>query len=164
MCDRAVTVEEQVLALATKRDIEAAGGLEVCAAETGLSTSQLSRCSSRNHRDSLTVRDAATIGAIGTGAPGSPFVLHALARLAGKLVIDGPGTVTDAACVQAGVIELVTELGDFARAVGAAVADGKWTPREVEAALTELDHVDAVSAATRGKLMAIKRGIEGERA
>jgi DNA-binding phage protein len=55
MRERALSAEEQVLAQATRRDIQAAGGLEVCAAETGLSTSQLSRCQSNTHADSLSI-------------------------------------------------------------------------------------------------------------
>ena len=164
MRDRALTAEEQVLALATRRDIEAAGGLEMCASETGRSTSQLSRCSSNHSPDSLSLRDAYTIGALTHGLRGAPFVLHALARLHGKVVIDGPGTVTDADCLQASVMQLMTELGDFSRSVGMATADGRWTPREVDEALYELDQHDAVSAATRGKLMSMKRGFEGDKA
>lgn len=160
MRDRALTPEEQVLALATKRDVQAAGGLEVVAAECGLSTSQLSRCGSANHADSLTVRDAATLMALTGQGAGRPHLLHALARLAGKIVIDGPGTVDGPESIQASVMQLVQELGDFSRSVGLATADGVWTPREVDAALVELDQHDAVSAATRGKLMRIKRSFE----
>ena len=157
MRERALSVEEQILAQATKRDVQAAGGLEVCAAETGLSTSQLSRCGSTSHADSLTIRDAATIGALTAGTRGAPFVLHALARLAGMIIIDGPGTVDTPDCVQASVMELVQELGDVSRSVSLAVADGKWTTREVDASLAELDQHDVVAARLRGKLMQIKR-------
>ena len=159
MRERALSAEEQVLAQATKRDVQAAGGLEVCAAECGLSISQLSRCGSTGHADSLTLRDAATIGAITTGTRGAPFVLHALARLLGKIVIDGPGAVDTPDCVQASVMELVCELGDVSRSVSMAVADGRWTMREVDASLTELDQHDVVSARLRAKLMQIKRGL-----
>ena len=159
MRERALSVEEQVLAQATKRDIEAAGGLEVCARETGLSTSQLSRCGSTNHADSLTLRDAATISGIGQPVRGAPFTLHALARLLGKVVLDGPGDVDTPESIQASVLELMKELGDFARSVSLAVEDGHWTMREVDGALFELNQFDAVAAQTRAKLMTIKRQI-----
>lgn len=159
MRERALSAEEQVLAQATKRDVQAAGGLEMCAGETGLSTSQLSRCGSTEHADSLTLRDAATIMAIGQPVRGAPFMLHALARLLGKIVIDGPGSVDGPESIQASVLLLVQELGDFSRSVGMATADGVWTLREVGATLADLDEHDAVSATARCKLMQIKRGL-----
>ncbi len=162
MRDRALSAEEQVLALATKRAVEAAGGLERCAAETGKSTSQLSRCGSTELPDSMALRDAFTIDALGRGTRGAPFALNALARLHGMILIDGPGAVTDGDCLQASVMELTCELGEVASTIRAATADGEWSANEVRATLREFDELDAVSARARAKLMAMLRPDNGE--
>lgn len=153
MTDHPLSSEEKILALATKRAIQAAGGIDVCARETGLSTSQLSRCNSPNHRDSLTIRDAHTIEAIGDS--GQPHILRALARLLNCVVVPMPEAIADVACIASGTMELTAELGDFAQQVRSALSDGEITPAEAGLALEHLDELDQASAALRMKLRSI---------
>lgn len=158
MRDGRLSTDEQILALATKRDIQAAAGLDVCASETAISTSQLSRTSSPNHHDSLTIRDALTIMQIGHGATGHPHILHALARLLGFIVIARPGADGDGCELFQSVAELTGELGDVAQSIRAAMRDGTCSAREARATLDQLDELDAASARLRLTLNAIADG------
>lgn len=164
MADRALPSDEQVLALATKRAIQAAGGLEVCERETGISDSQLSRCCSPNQRDSLTIRDAAVIEAIGFGKEGHPFILHALARIVGgHIVVRLPDVHHDEAGLVASTLELATELGDVSRAISEAMSSSSAggadvTPAEAVAVLEHVDELDRASARLRQRLKAIAEG------
>lgn len=150
MRSRALTSDEQVLALATKRAIKAAGGIEVASAETGKSTTQLSRCNSPDHPDSISTRDAIILDAIGRGHAGAPFIVSALARIAGGLFIELPQGPADGDGMIATVMQLTSELGDVARRMTDAFADdGKCDAPEARAALAELDEMDAASAKLR---------------
>ncbi|WP_230770627.1 phage regulatory CII family protein [Sphingomonas sp. Leaf4] len=161
MADLALPVGEQILALATKHAIQAAGGLSVCASETDLSDSHLSRCSLPNHRDSITIRDAATIESIGHGHAGHPFILHALARvIGGHVVVRLPSSYDDEAGLVASTLELTTELGDVSRAIGDAMSSSgaggaRITPAEARLVEERLDDLDRASARMRHRLRAI---------
>ncbi len=150
----ALTPDEQVLASATKKAIKASGGLDDCARETGLSTSQLSRCCSPNERDSITIRDALTIESIGHGAAGHPHILRAYARLMNCVVIPMPDGPDDADGLSQSVMTLTAELGDVAQAIAEAMRDRIVTPAEVAVALEQLDELDQASATLRLKLKA----------
>jgi hypothetical protein len=160
MTHRGILTDEQILAVATKHDIQAAGGLDVCARETGLSDTHLSRCSSPNMRDSITIRDVATIQAIGHGAPGHPHILNALARLAGGVFIMLPEAHVEPVALQMSVLALSAELGDVAQAVRDACcskgAAGEIVTEAERAAIVEhLDDLDRASAQLRHQLMAV---------
>jgi hypothetical protein len=155
MIERNLTSDEVVLAQATKAAVQAAGGLEICERETGKSDTQLSRCCTRNHRDSLTIRDAAIID--GLRQSGEPQILHALARIAGGVFILLPEARVDATGLQLCVLELSAELGDVAATVRDAVASSSAGGTEVEAAereaiLAQLDDLDRASARLRHHL------------
>ena len=156
----ALTTDEQVLAVATREAIRAAGGLEVCARETGLSTSQLSRCSSSVHRDSITVRDAARIEAIGHGSPGHPQRLRALARMLGGVFVMLPEANCEGSGLPTSVMEMAAELGDVSRAIQDGLSshgpDGtKMTPAEARVALEQLHDHETATARLRVALEAI---------
>lgn len=163
MADPALSPEEQVLALATKEAIRAAGGLEVCARETGLSTSQLSRCSSPHHRDSITERDAARIEAIAHGSPGHPHILRARARQLGGVFVMLPEANCEGSGLPTSVMEMAAELGDVSRAIQDGLSshgpDGtKMTPAEAQIALEQLHDHEAATARLRLALEQIARG------
>jgi len=151
----ALSSEEQALARATKQAIQAAGGLEVCARETGISTSQLSRCCSPHERDSITVRDAATIEAIGHGHDGHPHILRAQARLLGFVLVALPEGPEDADGLMRSMMTLTSELGAVAQAISEALRDQKFTPGEALRALAQLDEHDQASAVLRLQLQSI---------
>lgn len=151
----ALSTDEQILAAATKKAIQTADGLERCAEETGISDSQLSRCCSPNHRDSITIRDAVTIESISHGKSGHPHILRAYARLLGFVLIPQPQGPADADGLALSVMTLTAELGDVAQSINEAVRDGIVTPAEVAVALEQLDELDQASATLRLKLKAI---------
>lgn len=168
MADRGLPVDEQVLATATKHAIQAAGGLDVCERETGLSDTQLSRCCSPNRRDSITIRDAVAIEAINHGRDGHPHILRAMARVIGGCAVILLPEAEEAGgdCLRSGAIELTAELGDFQAslldAFRANSAGGEsMTPAEAAVAIERLDDVDRVSARLRHHLEHIAR--QGER-
>lgn len=161
----ALSPDEQVLANATKRAIQTAGGLEICARETGLSDTQLSRCCSPNRRDSITIRDAVAIESINHGTDGHPHILRAMARAIGGcaviVLVEPDGD--DATCLRSAAIELAVELGDFHGALldafRANSAGGeKMTPGEAAVAIEHLDDVDRVSTRLRHHLEHIAKG------
>lgn len=138
--------EEQSLALATKRAIQAAGGLERCADETGLGTSQLSRCCMPNCRDSITERDAATIEALGFGTPGHPHILRARARLLGFAVIKVPDTSLGATVWSQRAATLLKEGGDIVSGLGRALeTNNDVEPHEAKALLSDADELVTIA-------------------
>lgn len=163
MADGKLPVNEQRLAAATKRAVQAAGGLAECESETGLSDSQISRCCSPHQRDSITIRDAVRIDAIGHGEQGHPHILSAMASLLGAVVIPLPEAVTDNRCLQMSVLDLSSELGDVSRAIADALTSGSSGGVEVTAieAAAVLEHVSDLergAARLRHQLEAIAKG------
>lgn len=165
MADGKLPADEQRLALATKRAVQAAGGLKVCEDETKVSDSQISRCCSPNQRDSISVRDAVRIDAIGAGEAGHPHILNVMAEILGAVVIMLPEPVTDDRCLQMSVIELSCELGDVSRAVSDALsgtgdAGTEVTPAEARVALERLADLDRSSAKLRHQLQRLAEARE----
>lgn len=164
MADRILSADEQILARATKSAIQAAGGLARCEGEVDVTDSQLSRCCSPYHRDSITIRDAAAIDAIGHGQPGHPHILRALARvIGGFVVIELPEAIDDDSALVHSVLELSAELGDVSATIAASLrgdsAGGTKVVRdEAQLALEHLTHLDQASAKLRRKLERIAKG------
>lgn len=157
MRDRALTADEQVLAQATKLAVQAAGGLEVCARETGLSTSQLSRCCSPNAPDSINLAAACAIEAIAHGQAGHPHILRAQARLLGFVLVALPQGLDSGGAFTASIMKLTAELGDVANSIGLALSDdGEVSPTEARTILEQIGDLDAASAALRLRLEAIR--------
>jgi hypothetical protein len=163
MGERALSQAEQALALATKRAVQAAGGLQVCESETGTSDSQLSRCCSPRERDSITIRDAVTIDAIGHGGEGHPFILRALARQLGFVVVQLPSTEIDPQGMNRAVTRIARELGHVANEITEAEADGLFEPHEAQAVLREIEHLETETAALRLALERLAASKEGVR-
>ena len=162
MADK-LPVNEQRLAAATKRAVQAAGGLANCEKETGLSDSQISRCGSPNQRDSITIRDAVRIDAIGHGEQGHPHILIAMASILDCVVIPLPEPVTDDRCLQMGVLDMSSELGDVSRAIADALSSSssggtEVTSIEAAAALEHIADMERATARMRHSLERIARG------
>ena len=110
----------------------------------------------RTTPDSLTIRDATIIEAIGHGRTGHPHIVRALARLLGGVFVPLPVGPEDPDGIRGSVVTLTCELGDVARAIGDALSDdGEVDAREATDALLQLDELDAASAALRIKLQRI---------
>jgi len=165
VADGKLSPDEQRLAAATKRAVQACGGLKVCEGEVGLSDSMISRFCSPNLRDSISVRDAVRIDAIGHGTAGHPHILNAMASIVGGVFIMLPEAVTDDRTLQMNVIELSCELGDVSRSIADALAgtsDGgsSVTSVEARAALAQLDEHDRAAARLRLSLERIAEGAD----
>lgn len=154
MIEGVLPVEERRLATATRRAIEAAGGLASCRAETGKSHAHLSRCGSIHHADSLTVRDAARIDRLSAG---KPEILAAYASEVGAVIIILPRHDGGAEDLRLSVCTLTVEMGDVARRITEAfcpTSEGKAdvTPREAEAALGDVGDLERATARLRHQL------------
>lgn len=108
---------EKALALATRRAIEAAGGLDRCSEETAIGRSQLSRCGSVNERDSISIRDGVTIDLIGQRSEGHPFITKAMCRQLGGVFVALPQAHGEGDGLTLTVVELAGELGDLSDSV-----------------------------------------------
>jgi hypothetical protein len=150
-----LTHEEIRLARATKAAVQAAGGLRLCVPDISIGDSQLSRCESSDHHDSITVRDAVIVDALGHGRQGHPHILRAMARIGGFVVIQLPQGEMDAHGLMQSAIDLTAELGDVVQAIRDALRDDEVTPREAAGALEQLDDLDGCSAKLRLQLKAL---------
>ncbi|CAD7335347.1 hypothetical protein FIV32_02250 [Sphingomonadales bacterium 58] len=158
-----IATGEKALALATKRAIEAAGGLERCAEETSVKKSQLSRCSSVNEPDSITIRDAVTIDLLGTRVEGQPFILRAYCRQMGGVFVPMPEAQDDANGLTLSVVELAGELGDLSNNIRTAIsAHGEQgeaiSPRERDAIRADIQRMQETLAALDQRMLAIEGG------
>lgn len=164
MTDRALSTDEQTLAAATKKAILSVGGLDIASRETGLSDTQLSRCCSPNHRDSITIRDVATIEGLNHGRDGHPHILHALARIiGGHVVVQVPEMIGGGAGLVQSTLDIATELGGLSRSISDAMHESSAAGEEVTAgeasvALEHLDKLDQASARLRMRLKHIAEG------
>lgn len=116
-----ISSSEKALALATKRAVEAASGLERCAEETAIGRSQLSRCGSVNDRDSISIRDAVTIDLLGQRGEGHPFITRAMCRQLGGVFVPLPEAHGENDSLPLTVVELAGELGDLSDSVRSAL-------------------------------------------
>lgn len=160
-------VDERRLAAATKRAYTAAGGLKVCEAETGISDTQLSRCSSNFHSNSLSIRNAVRVDALAGSEEGVPHILSAMASILGCAVIVLPENVSEDLCLRMGVLEMTTELGDVSRAIADCFAGNSAggvdvTSKEAELALEHVGDLERATAKVRYRLEQIARGAPGE--
>jgi hypothetical protein len=86
-------VAEQRQAERARELIEAAGGLEASAEETGLSTSHLQRYCSKTERDSMPARVIEQLESVTHGKPGHPVMTRYLARRQGFVLVPLPRSV-----------------------------------------------------------------------
>ena len=165
VADGKLSADEQRLAAATRRAVEAAGGLKVCEHETRLSDTQICRCCSPTLRDSISIRDAVRIDAIGHGAAGHPYILNAMASIVGAVVIMLPEPGGSASGLQMSVIDLTSELGDVSRAIaeafaGSSAGGAEITPREADTALDQVADLERATAKLRHQLEQIASGTD----
>lgn len=157
MADGTLPIVERRLATASKRAIDAAGGLAACKAETNLSHAQLSRCSATHEADSLSLRNALRIDRLGRGVEGYPEILNAYASELGAVVIVLPAAELSQDRLPLAVCDLTRELGDVAHAIGDAfttssAGGARVTPREAEAALAQVADLERATASLRYQL------------
>lgn len=154
---------EKALALATKRAIEGAGGLDRCTDETAVGRSQLSRCGSVNDRDSISIRDAVTIDLLGQRQEGHPFIVRALCRQLGGVFVQLPEPQDDTDGLTLTVVELAGELGDLSDSVRSALCDrgeagSAISIRENEAIRADIHAMQETLAAMDRRLLAAAEG------
>lgn len=152
-----VTPRLAIVKRATREAIEAAGGLDVVAQATSAGRSQLSRASSQNEGDTLSLRDALVLDELTLGR-GGPFIVKAMARLQNHALVDLPEGDVAVGDLATMVVSLSAELGDLSRCIAEALADNKVTPKEAVRALDELHHINQVSARLRLLLIALRDG------
>jgi len=149
-----ITPQVAMLSQATRRAIEAIGGLENAAQVTSRSTSQLGRCQSANDGDTLSLRDAVALDDA-TAGRGGPHILRQIARMLGHEVIAIPTAPSDREEIKAQLMAVMTEVGDVSSEVIEAERDGVWTASEALRALDRTDGLLSAVTAMRGLFFAL---------
>jgi hypothetical protein len=116
-------VPEQRQAERARELIEAAGGLEACAEETGLSTSQLQRYCSKHDRDSMPARVIEQLESVTHGKPGHPVMTRHLARRQGCVVVPLPHTMPENGRWTGYISRLSSEAGSLISGIAEDLAD-----------------------------------------
>ncbi len=137
---------------ATREAIEAAGGLDVAQRETRARKSQLGRCQSQHHDDTLSLRDALALDEI-TLARGGPFILHALARALEHEAVTKCEAMASGEGLAAAVVCLSARLGDVSTCVVEALADGTVTRKERVGIMDALNRMEQFSVGLRMQLV-----------
>lgn len=122
--------EEQRQARRARELVEAAGGLESCAEETGVSTSQLSRYGSRNEKDSMPLRVIEALESVTHGTPGHPVVTTYLAARQGFTLVKRPEVPSDRAALMELLSRHAKARGECEQQILHALADGRVDPAE----------------------------------
>lgn len=143
---RDISAGERALALATKRAVLAAGGQDMCVAETRIGKAQLSRCCGPHEPDSISIRDAVTIDGLAADEEGAPHIINAMARQLGGTFVRWPTAEPTRANLIRAIGELTREHGDAVACVLDCVEDGRAvTSAQMDKAEAELcDLADAV--------------------
>lgn len=148
-----------ILKRATSSAIDAAGGQVKAAGQTVAGRSQLQRCASPNDADSITLRDALTIDAIGVQVQGHPFIARALAGLLGFGLYRLPAEDPRAADWLAQMGALSGEAGEIIAKMSVALADGRMCEHDVQSSGLEQDADQLLAIAT--SLHAAVHGVGG---
>lgn len=145
-----LTVTQQRLKLAARNLVGAAGGIEAAADILGKGKSTVARWQSINDEDySMPIDAVAALEAVTHGTAGAPQVTRALCALAGGVFVPLPDIDIADDCLRAGVMQISTELGDVARELNSALADGRLTVRERDTVVREINDLIAKAVELR---------------
>lgn len=145
-----LTVTQQRLKLAAKNLVAAVGGIEAAAEVLDKGKSTVARWQSVNDEDySMPIEAVAALEAVTRGTTGAPQVTRELCRLAGGVFVPLPDIDIADDCLRGGVMQISTELGDVARELNTALADGRVTVRERDAVLREINDLIAKAVELR---------------
>ena len=129
-------VSEQRQAERARELIEAAGGFEASAEETGISTTQLGRYQSKAERDSMPARVIEALEAVTHGKPGHPIMTRHLARRQGFVLVPLPSALPSEGEWARHISRLSEKAGKLVSGIAADLADDlDVSPREATARL-----------------------------
>lgn len=131
MSSGGLSTDELAIKRATDQAVKAAGGQDAASMSTVAGRSQLQRCLSPNHRDSITVRDAVTVDAIGAHVEGHPFILRAFAAQLGYGIHKAPVAQPTAAQWHQQIGALASEAGEIIAKMSAGLADGNLCANDI---------------------------------
>lgn len=124
-------------AQAVRRLFRSVGGLEAASEITGISKSQLQRCSDPRANDSLTIRDLFLLEEVAQGSDGAPHVTRLACRNAGGS-FEPLASSGDVENIHLAMSLMSKEFSDTAAATAAAAADGDLTSQAAQKILKEL--------------------------
>ncbi|MBB5684321.1 phage regulatory CII family protein [Sphingobium boeckii] len=146
--------DEQAEALAAKKLIRAAGGLEDAAAHTGKSTSALSRYCLPNCPDSMPVRVAIELESVTHGSAGHPVMTRLMAQRQGFALVKLPDPMACSTIWSGFVAKLAKEGGDVMAAVCRALEDDNdVSPAEATATLNDVQELIDIAVQLRAALV-----------
>lgn len=144
----------KALKLASGELVQSLGGIEGAAASLEKGKSVVGRWVNRNDPDHFI--GVADLVALELLAP-RPVVTELLCKLQGGLFVPHIDLAADEGSLSWLVMQLSKELGELSGNIAAALADGRVTAREAEAAVCELDDLDRASQRLRAALAMITR-------
>lgn len=139
-----------------------AGGLDACAEETGISTSQLQRYYSKKERDSMPARVIEQLESVTHGMPGHPLMTRHLARRQGFVLVPMPHVIPGEGEWNRHISHLSTEAGALIAGIAEDLADDlQVSPREAARRLPNARRLMEIAAEFEAAL-AQRAGSAGE--
>lgn len=138
-------VDPQRQAQAVRQLFRAVGGLEAAASITGLSTSQLQRCSDPRSHDSLTIRDLFLLEEVAHGTDGFPQVTRLACNNAGGTFSYFEGEA-EPQNIHLAMSNMCKEFSDTAAEAAEAAAEGHLSKARAIRILKELQEQIAATA------------------
>jgi len=153
-----LSADAQELKSAFAQLVRAFGGQEAVAATfAGVRQQKVSDWCNPRLPDFPPMQVIAHLEGCTVGHAGHPHVTRLLSRRAGFLLVERADDGV-APCPLRGLADMVTEMGDLSRAIGAAMADGVIDEDERTLALSELRQLEERTAAMRVALGGSKTG------
>lgn len=150
-----LSVSEQRQAERARELIEAAGGLEACMEETGLSTSNLQRYYSKADRHSMPARVIEALESVTHGKPDHPVMTRYLARRQGFVLVPLPHCIPGEGEWNRHISRLSAEAGNLISGMAEDLADDlRIDPKEAARRLPNARRLVEIAAELEAELSA----------
>lgn len=153
---------ERRLALATEQACDEANGYDKAAQSTRVGKSQLQRCASVNHPDSITIRDAVIVDKISAHVEGHPFILRAMAHQLGFEIFSLPEAAPVAGDWLNHISALSAESSEITTKLCTSLADDQKVCSKDIRRLALIDDAEQLLSITVQLLTGLRAVAEGE--
>ena len=143
---------------AVRAGISACGGVDGAAVTVERCRSVAGDWNNLNHTAFPTIDKALALDEVAIAKGELPPIACAYARELGGVFVANIDVLADAGSLAGMVMQLSKELGDVAGSISTALADGKVSPSEAEAALRELDDMTRRQSQLRSALENLREG------
>lgn len=143
---------------AVRAVVASCGGVDGAAATVDRCRSVAGDWNNLNHAAFPTIDKALALDEVAIAKGELPPIACAYARELGGVFVPHIDVIADEGSLAGMVMRLSKEMGDVAGTVGTALADGRFSPLEAEAALRELDDMAREHARLRTALENLREG------